>query len=200
MTFTLNRRKIAGWLAVIASVIAILASLHQLGCNAPLPKHKTVQTQHAALRLRPDSIIIHDTIRLTRWRIRAQANWRGFDTIQPLPSDTPRVTAARSMPSGLSPDSALSCLDTLISTGDTAAIGPDTMSICHDMITDRFYIAIQPAARRLDTVVTYLARDSIIDHFDATTITRQAPGDNIFDQALRIIGAIAIGFFLGKVL
>ncbi len=68
------------------------------------------------------------------------------------------------------------------------------------MITDRFYIAIQPAARRLDTVVTYLARDSIIDHFDATTITRQAPGDNIFDQALRIIGAIAIGFFLGKVL
>lgn len=81
-------------------------------------------------------------------------------------------------------------------------MAPDTIAICHDTRSDQFFLAIEPAARRLDTMIQYRAMDSIITTSDATTITKQAPSwtiSNIFDEALRIIGAIAIGFVLGKV-
>ena len=177
------------------------AALKDLNCNpkAILPQgsHKTTVTREASVRSRPDTIWVHDTI-LSKIYLKAQAN----RTINPSSSRD-------SLPSSISdslPHSRLSCLDSLWSSGDTSASGPDTISICHDEASDIFYLDLRFSPRERTLAAPFIHTDSIITLRDSTTVTQQAPSSpmkNFWDSLLsgiESIGLFIAGFLVGKVI
>lgn len=210
-TFTINQSTLLKWAGGIATLVMALAAMVELrqGCApSPIPP-KTVSTRTAAVKLRPDSVLIHDTVTLIRWRISAPANYYpqiAHDTSlltqksDSIPqSDTAMQALMQNRLRGLLPDSSYSCLDTAIWTGDTAATGPDTMSICFDKRSDLFRVDIQPAIRRYNHEAYYTARDSVINIFDSTTITRtQKDPITLFGHILQYLGVAFAGYILGK--
>ncbi len=86
------------------------------------------------------------------------------------------------------------CLDTLLTT-DTAAIAPDTLSVCY--ARNAFALSLELAARRKPVEVPYLARDTFYWRADSIRI-ESGNGHAWYDNALMVILAIAAGIIVGK--
>jgi hypothetical protein len=85
------------------------------------------------------------------------------------------------------------CLDTLL-TSDTAAIAPDTLSVCY--ARDLFSVALGLSPRRQNIKVPYLAHDTFFwrDNENEFREGKQP----WYDLALGVLIALAAGIVIGK--
>jgi hypothetical protein len=86
------------------------------------------------------------------------------------------------------------CLDTLIRS-DTAAIAPDTLSVCY--ARNMFSVALGFSPRRKFIAVPYMARDTFYWREDSIRVT-DATGRAWYDDALVVILSLAAGIIVGK--
>jgi hypothetical protein len=86
------------------------------------------------------------------------------------------------------------CLDTLIAS-DTAAIAPDTLSICY--ARDSFSIALELSPRRKDVAIPYIAHDTFFWHQNTPPAYEGKPR-SWYDDALIVILSLAAGIIVGK--
>ncbi len=85
------------------------------------------------------------------------------------------------------------CLDTLIDI-DSAAIAPDTLSVCY--ARDTFSVALGLSARRKSVDVPFIAHDTFYWH--ETAPPTYEPKRAWYDDALLVIISLAAGIIVGK--
>lgn len=193
LNFTINEKKIFGWLSGLATLLAILVGLKQLGCNTPtlhpMGTPKTTQTRIASLHSWSDTVWVHDTVAVKVY-LKAKANRYGT-----LLSKTDSSRSDSSF-------SQLVCLDSLLASGDTTAAGPDTINVCMDEATRIFYLDLKLANRDRTLPGAFTHTDSIITLRDSTTVTEKQ-GKSVWDTILsdaELIGSFIFGLLLGKVI
>jgi hypothetical protein len=86
------------------------------------------------------------------------------------------------------------CLDTLLSS-DTAAIAPDTLSVCY--ARDSFSVAVGFSPRRKEVAVPYIAHDNFFWHQN-TPPAYEGKSRAWYDDALIVIISLAVGIIVGK--
>jgi hypothetical protein len=85
------------------------------------------------------------------------------------------------------------CFDTLIA-NDTAAIAPDTLSVCY--ARDSFSVVVGFSPRRKDVAVPYIAHDTFYWHENAPPSYQSNRA--WYDDALMVILSLAAGIIVGK--
>jgi hypothetical protein len=88
------------------------------------------------------------------------------------------------------------CLDSLL-VSDTAAIAPDTLSVCYEAKTDSFAAKLWLSARRKEVLVPYLAHDTFYWRQDSVRLATSS-STHWYDEILMIAAAIAAGFVISR--
>ena len=88
------------------------------------------------------------------------------------------------------------CFDSLLVT-DTAAIAPDTLSLCYEPRADSFAATLWLSARRKEVLVPYVAHDTFYWRSDSVQLSASS-STHWYDELLMIAVSIAAGIVIAK--
>ena len=175
------------WLLIATAIVTALLILIKIADQLS-PKIKNTETRESRsvqVKARIDTIRLHDTLRLPPIYLAGKANQQRM----------PAPESPCSLP--------LACLDsTWHSPNDTNATAPDSIVLCFDQCDRIFTLDLRLAPRKRDTTLAWVSIDSIVTVLRErqTVIEEQKSFLDVAVDYLKLVGAAAVGFVLGKVL
>ena len=183
MRITLTIRQILIDLA-LTLISGIIVGLLLRGCDdsSQPPMQTHVTSTDRSVKDRPDSIPVVIDVPAVAVQVRGKGRMRDHKedtTIRPYNHTS------------------ISCFDTIgyFSHG----LETDTISVCHNIQTDSFYVAVKLSPRTVKEVIHYVARDSLVIVRDSVYISVPEQRSWYHDPSL-VLGGFSIGSVLGVVL
>jgi hypothetical protein len=169
----------------------IIVGLLLRGCDdssQPLMKTHSTSTERS-VNERPDSASVQVSLPALSMNVRGKGRLGGQAFRRLDDTNTKRLNVQTPDP--------ISCFDTIgyFSHGSQT----DTISVCHNMKTDSFYLSVKLAPRTVTEVIHYVARDSLVIIRDSVYISLPNERSWYHDPSL-VLGGFSIGSVLGVVL
>ncbi|HYM21445.1 MAG TPA: hypothetical protein VEW28_10650 [Candidatus Kapabacteria bacterium] len=174
----------------------LLRGCEHLSADIPIiPEHSSVSER--SVQLRDDSTSVAVSVPAGRFAVRGSSTrrigvsaYRGIAKKDSFAKDILANDTASKM----------FCLDSVgyFSGQDSTQMFPDTISLCHNIVTNEFDLRMRTSERKSIVKVKYLARDSVTlirDSVEIAAIERRP----WWEEPVLVVGGVSVGFVLGAV-